>query len=115
MPTQPATKGPLDHKIRPQNRIQENMPPATAARAQTERIPEVGGSGRPQTRKRRSDGGDRKNPPSARIGKKMESQTEDVAGICLFEKSTVELYDFGQKAWVPLPKPVVVDSGWGRW
>lgn len=35
-------------------------------------------------------------------------------GLSLFEKACVDLCEFGQTDWVPLPKPLVVDSGAGE-
>lgn len=35
-------------------------------------------------------------------------------GMHLFEKANLELCEFAQTEWVPLPKPLVVDSGAGE-
>lgn len=39
---------------------------------------------------------------------------ESCQGLSLFEKECVDLCELGQTDWVPLPKPLVVDSGAGE-
>ena len=41
-------------------------------------------------------------------------ETKVELGMNLFEKGNTELCEFTQNAWVPLPKPLVVDSGAGE-